>query len=461
MMPVSGTRFRLFPQWQQGFDTPETVLVSSPAGSLRPGPEAPDMYALRPLAKTGPYDPPCDGPPYRGPVLPPVAPDASGHFDHIAPEDPAFLAVHHFGCVRRTLDVWEAYLGRQIIWWHAAVRPQLELVALVDWDNAQSGPGFIEMGMRPNLDGVMQLFALNFDVVAHETGHTILFSELGVPQDGNLHPQFLAFHESFSDLVALVAALHFPSVAQRLLAQTGGDLYRLNLISRIGEVSRLEQIRRADNTATMADMAGLRIGGDGIWIDPSGQGRNAHALAQPLTGALFDLLVEVCQDRLVASGALPRTADARRHDAAGPATQRAAARFPAAFQAALAHARDVLGGCMGHVMRTADPVTLSFDQVAGLVTEAAVAQGHGHQLADIVGLFIERGIDPRGTLRDRRRPGHARWRALPFVERARRMSALRGAGHGPLGCQCTPQSFLQAHAGLRQDHRAWDGGSLS
>jgi hypothetical protein len=460
---VPGTRFRLYPQWNEGWTEPELVTLSSPLGSLGPGPSELTLSAILPLDKQGPYDPPTYGPPYDGPCAPAPAPDAAGNFDHIDFLAPQFLPVHLFGCVRRTLDVWEGYLGRRVTWWHADVHPRLELGALVQWNNAQSGPGFIEMGIRRNDQGERQLFALNYDVVAHETGHTILFAEIGVPSPQRIGAQFLAFHESFADLVALVGALHFPSVTVRLLEQTAGNLYALNLISRIGEMSPVAQIRTADNTVTMRDVAGLRLLSDGSWYDPIGEDRNAHALAQPLTGAMFDLFVEIYQAGLDARGALPPGADARewtrrqaeaRLPHSHAAMERAMAVFGDAFYAALADARDLLGGCMAHVMRTIEPEWVTFDRVAGLVLEAAIEQGWGRLLSELTELFLARGIDPRPMLRTRRRPPAAEWRRLPYAERTRRVAIASQSVHGGRGCRCGTGSFLYAHRLIRHPHRA-------
>jgi hypothetical protein len=459
---VRGTRFRLYPQWNEGWTEPETVTVSCPLGSLGPGPSGAKLYAILPWAKAEPYDPPAYAPPYDGACLPPAMPGPAGDFDHIPTDSPQFLAAHLYGCVRRTLDVWEMYLGRAVTWWHTDVYKQLELGALVEWNNAQSGPGFIEMGVRPNKDGVRQFFALNFDVVAHETGHTILFAEIGVPQPDQIRAQFLAFHESFSDLVALVAALHFPSVADRLLAQTAGNLYVLNLISRIGEMSEVEQIRIADNTVTMGDVEGLRLLTDGTWYDPIGEDRNAHALAQPLTGAIFDLFVEMYQAGLDARGALPPGADARQWTPREAETHlprsraamgRAMAAFGDAFHGALADARDVLGACMAHVIRTIEPGEVTFDAVAALILEAAAARGCGRMLPELMETFLLRGIDPRPVLRTRRGPSPGEWRRLPYAERARRMAAAHGV-HGGRGCRCGAGSFMYAQRLIRHPHRA-------
>lgn len=467
--PPRGTRVRLYPQWNEGWTEPERVTLSCPLGSLGPGPSSATMHAILPWAKTEPYDPPGYAPPYTGRCLPPAMPDPAGDFDHIPADSPTFLPVHLFGCVRRTLDVWEGYLHRHVTWWHAQTHRQLELDALVEWNNAQSGPGFIEMGVRPNHEGVRQFFALNFDVVAHETGHTILFAEIGVPPPERLHAQFLAFHESFADLVALVAGLHFPSVADRLLQQTAGNLYVLNLISRIGEMSGAEQIRTADNTITMRDVAGLRLLTDGTWFDPIGQDRNAHALAQPLTGAMFDLFVELYQDGLDRRGALPPGADARawtRREAelhlphSQAALAQAMTRFGSAFYNALADARDLLGACMAHVMRTIEPDAVTFDAVAGLVLEAA-AERRAHLLPELIETFLLRGIDPRPTLRARRPPSATEWRRLPYAERARRVALASQALHTRGACRCHATAFLHANRLISHPHRAhplrWSG----
>jgi len=253
-----GTRVRLFPEYASGYAEPETVTLSLPAGSVGPGPSDFEMHAVNPLLKTAPYSLPDSLPPYRGRQYAPAMPDRHGHFDCIPVDVPQFLPVHLYGSVRRSLDVWEHYLGRRVRWWHASFMPQIELVPVVeDWANAHSGPGFIETGMMPDERGRKQLLALNFDIIGHETGHAILFSEVGVPPPEGMTGPYLAFHESFADLMGMVAAMHFPSVNRKLLAQTGGNLYVLNLVNRLGKLSDRTQVRIADNMTTMADVAGF------------------------------------------------------------------------------------------------------------------------------------------------------------------------------------------------------------
>ncbi len=418
--PNSGTRFRLFPSYAEGFAEPELVEVSLPPGSIGPGPRDPWMYAVNPLRKGSPYDPPNYVPPYDGPVHAPAMPDPAGHFDHIPVESEQFLAAHLYGTMRHTLDIWEHYLRRRVVWWHADTVPEVELIPVVHWNNAQSGPGFVEMGQRPNQFGRLQPFCLNYDVMAHETGHAILFAEIGVPSPEQVSTPFLAFHESFADLVSLIGVLHFRSVTERLLQQTEGNLYVLNLVNRIGEISDTEQIRLADNLATMDEVADITMAPNGQWIDPTGLDRNQHAIAEPLTGAVFDVLVEFYQDGLVARGLIGPPHDARgwtRQEVAASmaavqhGSARAFARFAAGFHAALADARFLVGRCMAHVMLTVRPETLDFPRVAARFLEAAAALGQARLLPELLDHFLWRGIDPRGFLaidvppRMRRRAG--------------------------------------------------------
>lgn len=456
-----GTRFRLYPVYAEDMP-PETIEVPMPAGSIGPGPSDPQLYVADAAAKPSPYDPPAYGPPYGGALLPPALPDAAGHFDQIPVDTPQFLAAHLYGSVRHTLDLWQHYLRRRIDWATAAEFPRMELIPLLDWNNAQSGPGFLETGLWRGDDGATQPFALNFDVVAHETGHQILFSVIGVPSAEAIGVPFLAFHESFSDLVALVGVMHFPSVLTRLLEQTQGNLYVLNLVNRIAETSAHTQIRLAANQTTMAEVADITMAPDGTWIDPTGQHRNQHWIAAPLTGAIFDTLVEVYQDTLVVEGLIPDEANAQGWTEAEVAAAfadvhqhfaRAFARFDDEFGAVIRHARDTIGHALAHVMLTVRPERLTFEEVAARFLEAMLAQGYGALLPAMLGHFVRRGIDPRPLLR-------LRPVALPLA-RHRRVEALRPHLAPPrhVCAHCHPHRAAHLARLIRAGHGATTQGS--
>src|SRR5262249_1914596 len=161
---------------------------------------------------------------------------------------------------------------------------RLEISLLPDWDNAQFGYGFLEVGSQFERDGRILKFGLDLDVIAHELGHAIVYSMIGVPRLGTEFPEYVGLQESFGDCVSLITVMHFPSVLEDTLEETGGNLYLFNRLARFSEFSSTRQMRMVSNSLTMADFA------QG-WHDE-------HDLAQPLTGAIFDILVDVFHEKL-------------------------------------------------------------------------------------------------------------------------------------------------------------------
>lgn len=368
---ASGTRFRVYAQSPvlPDFREPETITVSSPVGTVGPGPSDSRMYALMPQAKK-PYGE-TDLPPFRGKVKAPVMPGADGHFDHIAPDDPAFCAVHMYAVVRRVLDVWEVYAGGPIHWHFAGTHRRLEMIPEVPWDNAQFGWGFMECGFGRDDQGVERSFALNFDVLAHETGHGIAYSLLGVPTAQTLTTAYRGFHESMSDCVAMISALHFDRFVDHVLRVTGGQLYLANELNRIGELSNTRQIRSASNALRMSDVVSLDT--------PPAQvsGKEAHKLAQPMTGAVFDILIAFFVQRLIDFGTITpavardmeRAVDREdeemlRH---GPVLD-AYRDDPRSFRDALCDARDMVGLRLLETLRQLKADGLAYDQAARTFT---------------------------------------------------------------------------------------------
>ena len=360
-----GTRFRLFPQSPvlKAFREPELVWVSTPPGRIRPGPADERMYVVDAVGKRDPYEWPPNAPPYRGERNPPAAPGADGHFDRLEPDSRAFMAAHVYGALHRVLDIWDDYCGHRIPWHFHDDYPRLEIIPLIEWDNAQSGYGFIETGYGDSAQG-RQPYCLNFDVIAHELGHSIVFSEVGVPSEVTFTNAYSGFHESAGDLVALISVLHFAAFVEHLLATTRGNLYALNELNRIGELSETEQIRLASNSLKMADVAY----GERQLSQPE-----LHRLGQPLTGALFDILVEVFQARLVENGLISSELDtlSRRIQDTGVDNNRVQAEFDRvyrgneqAFRDALLEARDFLGRRLARTWRRLSPHWLNFAGVA-------------------------------------------------------------------------------------------------
>lgn len=361
---MTGTRFRLYPQSPDADGTTdlETVYVSSPAGSLRPGPSDDRMYTVYPVDKPIHYgihedehgDPLMVLPPWPGDVYPLAKPGPDGHFDHLQPGTREFEAAHLFGCTRFTLDVWERYFDHQIDWHFRDDYDRLELSILPEVDNAFMGWGFLETGGIES-DGKYSAFFLNFDVIAHEVGHGIIYQEIGMPPEDGGNAEYLGFHESAGDVVSMIAALHFDSVVDRLLESTSGNLYTMNRLNRFAETSHHQQIRLAANDYVMSDFA------DG-WDDE-------HDLGEPLTAAVYDILIDLFHEQLVNHGLISPDFEhlsdvLESTDQYGAILQDRFDRYynrePEGFRECLLLARDFLGTYLADIWTFLDTETLSY-----------------------------------------------------------------------------------------------------
>jgi hypothetical protein len=368
-----GTRVRLFPQapFLAGFGEPEVVWLSPPAGSVAAGPADDRIYVIDAVSKTLPYEYPYL-PPYRGESHPPVEPGPEGHFDHYPVECREFVAVHVYGSIRRVLDIFESYLGRAIPWQFRESYERLEIIPMIDWENAQSGYGYMEFGHRKDDAGQYQSYGLNFDVIAHELGHGLLFSLMGLPIEGYWSQEFGAFHESNADVVALLSTMHFDSVLDRLLHSTRGNIYTLNELSRIGELSETRQIRIASNSRKMSEVS------DEI-----------HDLSRPMTGALFDFMAYLYIENLADQGLIHRdlrdaVLDLDRRPEALETIHRlfesAYANRHFQFKAALMQARDAVGNRLTAAWEKLLPTDLTFSSVVTHLIDADFAiSGARHQ----------------------------------------------------------------------------------
>ena len=389
-----GTRVRVYPQSPVLASTgePETIWISPPAGTVGAGPEDDRMYVVDPSTYKEPYEPP-ERPPYRGPVHPPVQPDSAGHFDYLPTDTREFRAVHAYGVLRRVLDIWEGYLRRPMPWHFRQRYHRLEVVPSLEWDNAHSGYGFIETGVEVSKSGVFQHYSENFDVLAHELGHSILFSEVGIPAEEQLSAEYLAFNESMSDMIALISVMHFSSVVDRLLDETRGNLYTSNELNRIGEQSETEQIRVASNDLRMSDVDDARS------LDPASS--DVHRLGQPATGALFDILIDLYLNELETLSLVPpwlaevsRRAPERGLDYGLIQSEFDSAyeRDPESFKGALLDARDYLGFSLAVSWQLLDAVSFGFGELYSAMLSADELLADGDNLDAIREAFQWREI---------------------------------------------------------------------
>jgi hypothetical protein len=279
-----GTRFLVFPQpsFIPGYERPEVMWVSTPPDRIAPGPADRRMYVIDPVVEKPPYEFPYL-PPYSGGLQPPAEAGPNGHFDHLAVDTPEFQAAHVYACARRVLDVCESYFGQEIPWFFQPTYERLEIVPRLRWDNAQSGYGFLEMG-EDYERGAPQPFALNFDAIAHEVGHLVIFGAMGLPSREPPH-QYFGYHEAVADFVGLIGLLHFGTAVDLILRRTRGNLLVMNELDRFAELSDEKQVRLFSHSLKLGDV-----------------GNEVHDLSKPFAGGLFDTLVEIYQTLLFERG---------------------------------------------------------------------------------------------------------------------------------------------------------------
>jgi hypothetical protein len=202
---------------------------------------------------------------------------------------------------------------------------------------------------------------LNFDVIAHEIGHAILFSLFGIPAEGSGQADFAPFHEASADLISLLSFMHFDSGLDRLLRHCNGNLLVLNELNRIAELTGDRQIRLASNARRLSEVT------DEI-----------HDRSRPFTGAVFDTIVDNYHARLVREGLADERLlgiDIREVDEAAMRrisdfTSRAFRARPFLFKSALTRARDEVALALAQAWPRLDADDLRFEIAAVGVTEA-------------------------------------------------------------------------------------------
>lgn len=361
--PLLGTRFLVYPQVPHlsGYETPETVWISTPPDLIRSGPEDHRIYVRDPLLDKEPYDYPYL-PPFVGEIFPPAEAGFDGHFDQLSLTSRQFLSAHAFASVGRVLDIWESYLGKPIVWYFAETYERLEIIPFVDWENAQSGYGYLELGRERGIDGRNYPYALNFDVIAHEVGHAILFSLFGTPAGGLSQGDFGPFHEASSDLVSLLSFLNFDSGMDRLLRHCDGNLLVLNELNRIAELTGDRQIRLASNARRMSEVTA-----------------EIHDRSRPFTGAVFDTIVDVYHAALVHEGLADerllgidiKDVDQSDMQRISDFTSRAFRARPFMFKSMLIRARDEVALALAQAWPRLDADDLTFENAAATLVDVS------------------------------------------------------------------------------------------
>lgn len=390
---AGGLRVRMFaqPPWVPGYENPVTAWLSPRPGSVGAGPSDSRIRVLD--ADKSPFAGPFRAT-YSGPLRPPAQPHGDGHFDHIGVDHETFIQVHAYTCVRRVLDIWEHYHGRPIPWPVTGWRP-LAVYPQIDWSNAQFGPGFIEAGAKADKKGNLRAFALSFDVMAHETGHAISFALGGLPRTPRILAEFVGFHEAIADVIAMISSMHFQRVVTKALNNCRGNIYRESVLSRIGELSRTDEIRLLidDSAHDPAAWAGKTV--DDV---PS---KELHEMGATLSGALLDITAYFYVTALARFGVLDDHAcrltdlvgaDAEERAALVAAVEPRYAVEPEVFQLALQEARDRMGVLLVGLLRRVNPDRMTLVHAGTMLAAASRARPFRALSGEIISICRQRGL---------------------------------------------------------------------
>ena len=156
-------------------------------------------------------------------------------------------------------------------------------------------PANLGMQMPNNLT----FTCLSHDIIAHETTHAIL-DGLYQRFTDDTNADVLAFHEAFSDVVALFQHFTFPEVLKNQIAATRGDLASQNLLGKLAQ----EFGTAIGRYGALRDALGKIDKETNQWIpsipDPGEYARTMepHARGAILVSAIFDAFLTIYKTRV-------------------------------------------------------------------------------------------------------------------------------------------------------------------
>jgi hypothetical protein len=234
------------------------------------------------------------------------------------PTDGRFHLQMVYAVCSLTYAAFKRALGREIAWAIPAAgdaSARLVVRAFVPGANAgysrEAGDlsfGFFKAGKRPagfTVAGGLICTALSHDVIAHETTHALLDalrSSFMEPTNVDVP----AFHEGFSDLVALFLHFTYTDVVERAIRESRGTLTRGSLLSDIAREFGYARARNGKGEALRSgiDVAGIAgfdsdieptRGSAPMAYDPS---LEAHALGSVLVSAVFEAFVTIVKRKV-------------------------------------------------------------------------------------------------------------------------------------------------------------------
>lgn len=234
---------------------------------------------------------------------------------------------------------------------------------------------------------------LSHDIIAHETTHALLD---GMHQRyiESSHPDGLAFHEAFADIVALFQHFTFPGVLRHQIAKTKGNLSEQNMLGKLAQ----EFGQAIGQYGALRDAIGGINPETKVWElkkphpDDYTNVLEPHARGSILVAAIFDAFLTIYKSRVadllrIATSGTGKLPDGEIHpDLVNRLADEAAK-----------SAKQVLGMCI-RALDYCPPADITFgDYLRAIITADVdlVPEDDRHYRVAFIEAFRRRGIYPR------------------------------------------------------------------
>ncbi|MBX3171850.1 MAG: hypothetical protein KF760_30845 [Candidatus Eremiobacteraeota bacterium] len=334
--------------------------------------------------------------------------------DGLAPSEgnPMFHQQMVYAVAMLTVQNFEKALGRKIIWSSRLLEDKSKYEEYVGKirlyphalreANAYYSPlkkailfGYFSASpatITEQMPGSLVFTCLSHDIIAHEVTHAILD---GIHRNYNkpTNPDVLAFHEAFSDIVALFQHFSFPEVLNHQIARTRGELEKQNLLGQLAQQFGVA----IGKYGSLRDALGSTK--DGKWTpavpDPAAyqETMEPHERGSILVAAVFDAFLLIYKRRVqdllrIASGGTGILPEGELHPDLVNRLANEAAKT----------ASHVLTMCI-RALDYCPPVDITFgDYLRGIITadaDVVADDKHNYRLA-FLDAFRRRGIYPDG-----------------------------------------------------------------
>lgn len=288
---------------------------------------------------------------------------------------------------------YEEYIGNLRIYPHAfrdanAYYSPLKKALLFGYFSASPANESLQM------PGSLIFTCLSHDIIAHEVTHAILD---GMHRNYNeaTNPDVLAFHEAFSDIIALFQHFTFPEVLKHQIASTRGDLKSENMLGKLAQ-----QFGTAlGSYGSLRDAIGSVNPETQIWTPNEPDPLDYQNLMEPhqrgsiLVAAVFEAFISIYKSR---------TADLFRIASNGTGILSAGELHPDLVNRLALEASKAAGHVLNMCIRALDycpPIDITFgDYLRAIITadiELVPEDSKNYRLA-FIDAFRRRGIYPAG-----------------------------------------------------------------